>query len=773
MTEEGLQKRLKEACTKGDKNAMEQLITIGADPNYRNPGENYYQQPIYYAARGGHLDLLRSLIENHHCDVHYTARAPRGTTLLHIASLHGHEHIVKYLTVRHGLDASVKNKHQCTPLHYACVGGHPTIVQYLIERLKCDPQATGDQDNKTPLHTASRHGKLGIVRYLINVHHCDPSVTTTMGDTPLHLACQYGHADVMQFLITESKCDPMVRNSCAITPLHYAAQHNHVDIVRRLILDYQCDPMARTNDDFTVLHLGCRYGRVDVVRVALEEAKMNPSVSGPGGKTAIQLAYDHEIVKLLIRHGAKAQDAQVDVFPGLRKKQMEDIIRVMVIGDPGNGKSTLVEALMTPSTRGIFSSFMPSPTISGVSPFTAGIIPHEFCDSEFGHVIMFDFAGQNEYYASHSVVIESAMTSTASVFVVVIDLSQEQEKIKRRLHYWIQFVENNRPDFVSQPHIIVVGSHVDVIKKSRRSIGSVPIKSQLKNIEDYARETVQSVTKLHFAGFFAINCQKVYTHRELRSCLAHSCHSLRSHMNDDRLCHAFSVFLFHTFRGKLMCTIREVSEAIRCSNTPFPLTPGDLTHLCNCLRKKVNIMFLKHSSKPEESTIILDVKTLLAEIQAVIFAPKGFSQHKIRTRSGVVSLKELKKQFTKLEPRVIAQCMQQLEFCHEIYDDEILELFHGRKPDGRDCELDGPPTMKTKEEYVFFPCLIDKDNPEEIWRPDETDPIQFVYYMGWCLQCSQVSERRWVMHTYMYKLCIYDHTFHTYNTYGTGERHLG
>lgn len=738
MTQEGLQKKLTEACTKGDIDIMEQLIKIGADPNYCNP-EGTQRPPVYFASRFGRLALLRRLIERHHCYVRYTT--PRGTTLVHLASLHGHEDVVKYLTLQHGLDASAMNKHHSTPLHLACVGGHPNIVQHLIENLKCDPKVRGDQD-ETPLHTASTYGRLGIMRYLIDMHKCDPSVTTKMGDTPLHLACQHGHLEVVQYLITQLKCDPMVKNSYQVTPLHYAAQHNHVNIVRRLILEHKCDPLARTSEGFTALHLGCKYGRVDVVRMVLEEAKVNPSVCGPGGKTAIQLAYDHEIVKLLIQHGANADDAQINIFPEIPRRQMEDIIRVMVIGDPANGKSTLVEALKKQQATGIFPplfGWWPQ-VISGISPFTAGIIPHEFNDSDFGHVMLFDFAGHSEYYASHSVVIESAMIMTAPVFVVVIDLSQEEERIKRRLHHWIQFIENNRQDFVSQPHIIVVGSHLDVVKSRRGNGGEFNAGNHVKKTEAFARETVNSATKLHFAGFYAVNCQKVGTQADLRNCLSRCCRSLRSHMKDDSLCHAFSVFLFDRFRGRLMCTVREVSEAIRHSNSPFPFSTCALTHLCNCLSNKVNIMFLKHASRPEESTIVLDVKTLLSDIQAVIFAPQSFTQRRISTRSGVISLTKLKRAFNKLNPRVIAQCMQQLEFCQEICDTEILDLIRG----GRRKALDSPDDIDTDglpradEEYFFFPCLIGVDYPREIWRVDETE--RFLYYTGWCLQCSQVCD---------------------------------
>lgn len=665
-----MQKKLVDACVRGDVDVTDRLIRLGANPNYSND-EGTLKPSVYYASRHGHFHLLVRLIERHNCNAHY--KTPRGTTLLHLACLHGHDDIVKYLTSSSiQLDPSAKNRLGSTPLHLACVGGHPHIVQYLIENLHCDPRCVGEPDEETPLHTACTKGHLGIMKYLIEVQKCDPFHPTRVGETPLHLACQHGHKDIVVYLITEQHCDPMVQDLRQNTPLHSAAQQNHPDIVYYLIMEQGCNPYARNQENCTPLHLACRYSRINVVKVLLEKAKISASIPGPNGQTPIQITYDYDVVKNLIRHGANPKEAQVNIFPNIPPQQLEDtIVRILVVGDPSSGKSTLVEALKT-QPRG-FLGMPPRGRITDVEPYTAGIIPHDIKNNpEFGHVLLFDFAGHSEYYSSHSVVIDSVCASPP-IFIVVVDLSKDEERIKLRLHFWIQFIENNRPSFVSKPHIVVVGSHDDILTGYDINYRQ----RMIANIRKFAKEAIES-TSLQFSGFFHVNCQKVSTQTDLRHVLAKSCRSVRAHIQDDNLCHAFSVYLIAMFNGRIMVTLREIADVVRQSDSAFPFEYEKLCKLCESLGTKVNVMFIRNPHNIRESTVILEVNLLLSKIHGVMFAPQGFKEHKLNSQNGIVTFSRLKKVFKGMDPRVIAQCMQRLEFCQEVQDPSILNLIRGR-----------------------------------------------------------------------------------------------
>ena len=107
--------------------------------------------PLLWSAGGGHLQVVRYLIEEQHCNPKYV------------------------------------DKDGETPLHCSAAGGHLQVVRYLIEEQHCNPKCV-DKDGWTPLHYGSAYGQVGVVKYLLVVHHCDPSSKTKDGSTPLDLA---------------------------------------------------------------------------------------------------------------------------------------------------------------------------------------------------------------------------------------------------------------------------------------------------------------------------------------------------------------------------------------------------------------------------------------------------------------------------------------------------------------------------------------------------------------------------------------------------------
>lgn len=685
---EDLQRQLKESCTKGDLTVTEQLISVGADPNFCN-SDGTLRPSVYYASRYGHIILLKRLIEKYRCNVQY--KTPRGTTLLHVACLHGYEEIVTYLATGHRLDPSARTKHGSTPLHLACIGGYPQIVQFLIENLGCDPKCSGELD-ETPLHTACTKGHLAIMKYLIRVHHCNPNQPTRVGgETSLHLACQHGFLEIVRYLITDQRCNPNAKDLFQNTPLHSAAQQNHPDIVHYLTHEHQCSTEARNRDNCTPLHLASKYGRVDVVKVLLDGGA-NPSIPGPGSLTPIQLATNHEVIKLLIRYGASPLETQVKVvFPSvsLERDPQDTIIRTMIVGDPATGKSTLVEALKQTNSGKWYAPFTNRPI--KVEPYTAGIVPHEISNTEFGHTILFDFAGQSDYYTSHAMVIDCTNISPAPIFIVVVDLSKDLERIRLRLNFWIWFIENNKPTSVSVPHIFVVGSHYDILHKHDHGTRQ----GKLRIIKEFADHMIRK-TSFQFRGFFPLNCQKITTQEDFRKAFQRSCQSLRSHVPDDTLGHVLSVYLFALFKGHTMCTVKQLSDMIRKNDWSFPYSIDKLCELCERLGSKVNIMFIKNKMNLEQSTIILDVDTLLRKINGIMFAPKcaPFVQPNFESKNGIVTFSKLRKLFSDMDPRVVAECMQRLEFCHAIHDQGTLDLIIGNKtdggePKGSDIERDG------------------------------------------------------------------------------------
>lgn len=769
-----LQAEMMQACAEGDERKVARLIEDGADP-HQDDSHQGIRPAVYIATRNGHLGLLKYLVEHHGGDVsHMTTRR---TTLLHLAARRGHVDVARWLAKEKGLNPRACNKHGGTPLHTACEAGHLVIVKFLVEEMFCDAQYIHGDLPESPLHTACIAGRIDVLRYLLESQHCDSNHKTKNGETLLHLAAQRGHRELVEYLIVEQQLDPNERTDRQYTPLHLAAQSNKPEIVRYLVTLPQCDvdsrskkngysplhvaskygrlevvrtllsgkdarsdPNLRADDGCTPLHLACKHGHKEVVRFLLKEKKINPSLPGPMGQSPIQVTEKQDIIKTLIHYGANAQESLIDLFPNFSTTQLEDIVRIMVIGDPSTGKSTLVEALKTLPVTGIKKHFINPKVVKSVTPCTPGIVPHELSGSEFGRVLLFDFAGHSEYYTSHAVVIESAVSTTAPVFLVVVDLSRGFQDIKKRIFYWISFIENVRPSLNSRPYLIIVGSHLDVLSKQQ------DYRHQLHLIEESV-DHILSSSSLNYVGFYSLNCTTPATQGRLRECLKRSCDALRTNSEDDSICHAFYAFLCDEFEGKIMVTLKEVATAIQSSNQPFPFTPQHLCELSERATNIANIMLFKNSYTVEESSIVLEVKTLLAKIQAVLFAPQEFLsiENSLSVDTGIISYTELARTFPDFDDerlKVIIQFMERLEIGQRISDKETLQLIMRGNPPPEAARMaqsmsEGPKDALQDgrhgyEQFLFLPPLIDEHRPIAIWRSNPS----FTYYTGWCLQCS-------------------------------------
>ena len=99
-------------------------------------------------------------------------------------------------------------------------------------------------------------------------------------------------------------------------------------------------------------------------------------------------------------------------------QELQDLLfypsfKAFVVGHASSGKSTLIKALQSHFQGGNnrFSKWVKrfsDTKVIGVEPHTAGIIPVPI-RTPHGCIIMYDFAGQNEYYSSHAAICENVM----------------------------------------------------------------------------------------------------------------------------------------------------------------------------------------------------------------------------------------------------------------------------------------------------------------------------------------------------------------------------
>eukprot|EP01135_Chromosphaera_perkinsii_P003339 Nk52_evm39s240 gene=Nk52_evmTU39s240 len=142
-------------------------------------------------------------------------------TPLHVASLHGHFEIVKYL-LNMGVMLSainMQNMQGQTALHLACQYNHEEIVR---EMVSFNAHSYLQDDNgSTPLHYSCAGGNVQISRLLLSKGRSKVNIKNLYGDTPLHNACKWNNSVLVSMLIAFG-ASPLVVNNLGKTPIDYA-----------------------------------------------------------------------------------------------------------------------------------------------------------------------------------------------------------------------------------------------------------------------------------------------------------------------------------------------------------------------------------------------------------------------------------------------------------------------------------------------------------------------------------------------------------------------
>ena len=737
------------ACRQGDKSkVLELLSTDGVDPSSQlatNPSTR--GTLLHWACYYGWLDVVKDLIEKHKSNPEVATGYDE--TPLHCACHGGHMEVAKYLVKEKGCNIEFKNADKRSPLHYACQYGHIDIVRYILGELKADVMVC-DEDGRTPLHFAAQNGHLEIVKYIAGEMGCDPLTRDEDGRTPLHNACSHGHKDIVKYIVTERECDPNIVDSHDWSPLHCAcvtitaSDEESLEIVRYLVDVGKCDITKVNEQGNNALHLACISGKANVVEYLCTLPSSDPTVENRFGANALDVTLSPDIHKMLIQRVAALAAAAAAAAPtSLDAKEnvlgttqpLQPSVKVFVVGNPSAGKSTLTAALQK-ETSFLSRAFSAAKRVSDVDEQTAGVIPHEFQSRKYGRITIYDFAGHREFYNSHAALLQNAIQFSPPIFLLVVDLTASDKEVKDNVLYWLNFLENQCTSPDSRPHVVVVGSHVDVLEeegedpRQKATIVESLRKSHFKNLE--------------YAGFVALNCQfnESTGMNDLRVALKNSCDQLRRQETINFSAHCLQIFLMTIFQDKIALQIDKVRDIVlehQQSSTSdlqrfvsfIPTNIHLLSGVCNELNDRGHVLFLKDPSDAESSWIVLNKGVLLKEVTGTIFAPEGFKQHcQLATSTGVVPFVKIAEQFQEHNTEMLVGFLSHLEFCHEVFDEEVLQLIS--ESEGQQLETGFSPA----ERYFFFPALVRLSVPHKVWDPQP----DFRFHSGWILKCSRPEQ---------------------------------
>ena len=451
------------------------------------------------------------------------------------------------------------------------------------------------------------------------------------------------------------------------------------------------------------LHFACANSKVNVISYLLHTGKVNPLAHNNHQNTPLEEVqlYDpnrFEIFKMFEPFEKSRQDFPVDSYR-----------KVFFCGNMSAGKSSLTQCIIYRADKPSDYHYDPSQCVEGVQLETAGINYHNVRSHEVGNIILYDFAGHQEYYSSHAAVLENLMLRTPAVFTVVIDSTKGVDYLENQLYYWFNFIENACANLTKPSQVIVVGSHADQFTDSY---------DEFKLHVNYVVK--DAIRKQEYRGFVAMECHhpggKGFP--EFIVHLRESCKAVFDKSDSiSYYCHVHFAYLQKL--QKVAINLKELIECLKALDDPsLPSDETVLVDYLSILSDKGLVLFLRNEIV-SNSCIVINKSSLLAEVNGVLFN-QNIKRLPIPTSSntGIVHVSVLRDQFPQYDTSMLIDFLKSMEFCHAIDSDTLNAITTNLSSSEKVSDL----------EVLFFPALVTTDPPSDLNE-------HFKSGFGWCMYC--------------------------------------
>ena len=229
-----------------------------------------------------------------------------GRTPLSWAAEEGHEGIVKLLLERKDVNPNIPDTWRGqTPLSHAAANGHEGTVKLLLGRKDVNPDIPDTWDGRTPLSKAAGNSHEGVVKLLSGRGDVNPNSLSKSGRTPLLWAVKNGHEGTVKLLLEWEDVNPNTPDAeYGRTPLSWAAENSHERLVKLLLGRRDANPNSLSKSGRTPLLWAAGNGHEGTVKLLLERKDVNPDIPDTWhGRTPLSHAArnGHEgVVKLLL-----------------------------------------------------------------------------------------------------------------------------------------------------------------------------------------------------------------------------------------------------------------------------------------------------------------------------------------------------------------------------------------------------------------------------------------------------------------------------------------
>lgn len=196
--------------------------------------------------------------------------------------------------------------------------GYKNVIDFIFLRTLAHPNYTTkmiakDQNSETLLRFAITYSHFELAIQLIE-SGADVNTTNNCKYTLLHLAIRKDRPDLVEKLLKLGANIDMADDN-QLTPLHLAARFGVFGdyIILKKLLDHGADVNKPTNHfKDTTLHLASSEGRIGAVKILLQHNEIDTSAKNRDGKTALDVAENPKIKKLIKDHiKAKAEQGRL------------------------------------------------------------------------------------------------------------------------------------------------------------------------------------------------------------------------------------------------------------------------------------------------------------------------------------------------------------------------------------------------------------------------------------------------------------------------------
>ena len=286
----------------------------------------------------GNIDIMKKLVEE---KVNVLAKSNSETDeqlAIHLAARQGHLEVIKFLVENNLNEIEAKTKMGNTPLVLSSQFGHLECVKWLMSQ-SANIEVKGE-NGWTPLLAASAYGRLNIVSYFVENHKANVNVRSSKSsglNFAIHLASGNGHISTIDYFLKLKRDYLELKNGKGWTPLLMASSNGKVDVVEYLA-NQHADLFAKSNKmdgGNTALHIAAIFDKVDVIRLLISKNSQLINLINDNGETALwrssQIGNTNsvaELMKLGANSGTRCA-SQLTPLTVAAMKNRANIVRIL------------------------------------------------------------------------------------------------------------------------------------------------------------------------------------------------------------------------------------------------------------------------------------------------------------------------------------------------------------------------------------------------------------------------------------------------------------